>query len=69
MKAAIGQEISHDELGGARVHSAISGTVDYHEKDDETCLARLRRLIGLLPPDPVPHVASSTIEPPSRARP
>ncbi len=53
VKAAIGQEISHDELGGARVHSAISGTIDYHEKDDDTCLARLRRLIGLLPPDPV----------------
>ncbi len=67
VKAAIGQEISHDELGGARVHSAISGTVDYHEKDDETCLARLRRLVGLLPPDPVRQVASSTIDPPSRA--
>ena len=59
MKAAIGQEISHDELGGARVHSAISGTIDYHEKDDDTCLARLRRLIGLLPPDPIPPVAAA----------
>ena len=67
VKAAIGQEISHDELGGARVHSAISGTIDYHEKDDETCLARLRRLIALLPPDPVQRVASAAIDPPGRS--
>ena len=66
VKAAIGQEISHDELGGARVHSAISGTIDYHEKDDDTCLARLRRLIGLLPPDPIAPVAAAAIEAPGR---
>jgi acetyl-CoA carboxylase carboxyltransferase component len=66
VKAAIGQEISHDELGGARVHSAISGTVDYHEKDDDSCLARLRRLVGLLPPDPAQRSARAPIEPPSR---
>ena len=53
VKAAIGQEISHEELGGAHVHAAISGTIDYHENDDDACLARLRRLIGFLPPDPV----------------
>jgi 3-methylcrotonyl-CoA carboxylase beta subunit len=66
VKAAIGQEISHDELGGARVHAAISGTIDYHEKDDDTCLARLRRLIALLPPDPISPVARAAIEPPGR---
>ena len=53
VKAAIGQEISHEDLGGAHVHAAISGTVDYREPDDDACLARLRRLIALLPPDPV----------------
>ena len=48
VKAAIGQEISHEELGGAHVHAAISGTVDYREPDDDACLARLRRLIALV---------------------
>jgi acetyl-CoA carboxylase carboxyltransferase component len=67
VKAAIGQEISHDELGGAHMHSAISGTIDYREPDDESCLARLRRLIALLPPDPEPAVGRTAIEPPSRA--
>jgi len=66
VKAAIGQEISHDDLGGAHVHAAISGTVDYRERDDDTCLARLRRLIALLPPDPGQAGTRTTIEPPAR---
>jgi acetyl-CoA carboxylase carboxyltransferase component len=66
VKAAIGQEISHEDLGGARVHAAISGTVDYREPDDSACLARLRRLIALLPPDPEPAAGRQAMEPPSR---
>jgi 3-methylcrotonyl-CoA carboxylase beta subunit len=66
VKAAIGQEISHEELGGAHVHAAISGTVDYREPDDDACLARLRRLIALLPPDPSASVSPVTIEPTAR---
>ena len=54
VKAAIGQEISSEDLGGAHIHAAISGTVDYREPDDDACLARLAALIALLPPDPVP---------------
>jgi 3-methylcrotonyl-CoA carboxylase beta subunit len=67
VKAAIGQEISHEALGGAHVHAAISGTVDYREPDDDACLARLRRLIGLLPPDPPASVSPTTVQPPLRA--
>ena len=51
VKSAIGQEVSHEELGGAAMHAAISGTIDYREKNDEACLDRLRRLIGLARPD------------------
>jgi 3-methylcrotonyl-CoA carboxylase beta subunit len=50
VKSAIGQEVSHEELGGAAMHAQISGTIDYHEKDDNACLERLRRLIDLSPP-------------------
>jgi acetyl-CoA carboxylase carboxyltransferase component len=66
VKAAIGQEISHDDLGGAHVHAGMSGTIDYREPDDDACLARLRRLIALLPPDPAPQFSPGTIEPPAR---
>jgi acetyl-CoA carboxylase carboxyltransferase component len=55
VKSAIGQEVSHEELGGAAMHAQISGTIDYHEPDDDACLARLRRLIELArPDDPLP---------------
>jgi 3-methylcrotonyl-CoA carboxylase beta subunit len=66
VKAAIGQDISHEELGGARVHSVFSGTVDYREPNDDACLARLRRLIGMVPPDPEARSSPSAIEPPAR---
>ncbi len=49
VKAAIGQIVDAEELGGAKMHSEISGTVDFYEKDDPSCLKRLRSLIALLP--------------------
>src|SRR5204863_187927 len=49
VKAAIGQIVDAEELGGAKMHSEISGTVDFFEKDDPSCLKRLRSLISLLP--------------------
>src|SRR5881398_2015228 len=49
VKAAIGQIVEAEELGGAKMHSEISGTVDFFEKDDPSCLKRLRSLIALLP--------------------
>src|SRR3954447_20174211 len=45
VQAAIGQKISAEELGGAAMHSAISGTVDFHEPNDEACLLRIRSII------------------------
>jgi acetyl-CoA carboxylase carboxyltransferase component len=66
VRAAIGQSISSDDLGGAHVHAAYSGTVDYREPDDASCLARLRRLIAMLPPDPKGQVEAAAIVPPSR---
>lgn len=67
VKAAIGQDISHEELGGAAMHASISGTVDYLEPDDPSCLARLRRLVGLLPADPNGAAAGVPVAPPERA--
>src|SRR5712675_125220 len=45
VQAAIGQRISAEELGGAAMHSAISGTIDFREPNDEACLARIRSLV------------------------
>jgi 3-methylcrotonyl-CoA carboxylase beta subunit len=46
VQAAIGQKVSAEELGGAAMHSAISGTVDFREPNDEACLTRIRSIIG-----------------------
>jgi acetyl-CoA carboxylase carboxyltransferase component len=49
VKAAIGQVVDQEELGGAKMHAEVSGTVDFYEKNDEECLKRLRSLVSLLP--------------------
>jgi acetyl-CoA carboxylase carboxyltransferase component len=46
VKAAIGQEVSSEELGGAEMHAQISGTIDFREKDDPACIERLRRVFS-----------------------
>jgi len=46
VQAAIGQKTGAEELGGAQMHAEISGTVDFKEKDDASCIARLRSLVG-----------------------
>ena len=58
VKAAVGQTVDPEELGGATMHATVSGTVDFREPDDQACVARLRGLVDLLPerggaaPDP-----------------
>jgi acetyl-CoA carboxylase carboxyltransferase component len=66
VKAAIGQNVSHEELGGASMHAEISGTIDYREPDDDACLDRIRRLFGLLPRDPRPSSDGAQVDPPPR---
>ena len=51
VKSSIGQDASHEELGGAKMHAAISGTIDFREENDEACLQRLRSLAASLPGD------------------
>jgi 3-methylcrotonyl-CoA carboxylase beta subunit len=48
VQAAIGAKYTAEELGGAAMHSQISGTVDFREPDDEHCLARIRALVDKL---------------------
>lgn len=47
VKAAIGQVVESEELGGADMHAAIAGTVDYKEPNDDAALARVRALADL----------------------
>ncbi len=45
VKAAIGEEIDNERLGGAVVHSEVSGVTDYKVADDPTCLDQIRNIV------------------------
>jgi acetyl-CoA carboxylase carboxyltransferase component len=69
VKSAIGQEVSSEELGGAKMHASISGTIDYLEANDDECIQRIRRLIGVGPadsPQPQPPFARHAAAEPAR---
>jgi acetyl-CoA carboxylase carboxyltransferase component len=46
VKAAIGEDIDNETLGGASTHCEISGVTDYKCKDDEDCLNRIRNIMS-----------------------
>jgi 3-methylcrotonyl-CoA carboxylase beta subunit len=48
VKAAIGENIDNETLGGATTHCEISGVTDYKSKDDKDCLSTIRDIIDKL---------------------
>jgi len=50
VKAAIGEDVDNETLGGATTHTEISGVTDYKMKDDEQCLHTIRDLVDKLGP-------------------
>jgi 3-methylcrotonyl-CoA carboxylase beta subunit len=64
VQAAIGQKTSAEELGGAKMHSQISGTVDFREPDDKSCIARIRSLVDKIgAPNPAPFSHTKSRDP------
>lgn len=49
VKEVLGEEITMEELGGAKVHSEVSGVSDITVKNDDDCLTLIRRLLSFLP--------------------
>ena len=49
VKGATGQAVEAEELGGARLHTEVSGVAHYRVPDDPTCIARIRDLVAELP--------------------
>jgi 3-methylcrotonyl-CoA carboxylase beta subunit len=52
VKAAIGEEVDNETLGGATTHTEISGVTDYKMKDDTECLLTIRNIVDKLGPQP-----------------
>jgi acetyl-CoA carboxylase carboxyltransferase component len=64
VKAAVGQKISAEELGGAEVHASISGTIDFKEQDDPSCIRRIRELVDKMGARPCgPFDRRKSVEP------
>ena len=64
VKAATGEIVSAEELGGADVHGRLSGVVDHVARDDAHALAIVRRIVGTLGPAHKPDLAiADPVEP------
>jgi len=69
VKAATQEVVSAEDLGGATVHTSISGVADHFAQDEPSALAKVRQIIGALPSDPrlqspIPRNMSSLVEEP-----
>ncbi len=58
VKAAIGEDVDQEVLGGATTHSEISGVTDYKMPDDETCLKTIRDLVSRFGPFQQPDLTA-----------
>ncbi len=64
VQAAIGQKTSAEDLGGAKMHSQISGTIDFREPDDPACITRIRALVDKMgAPNPSPFSRVNSRDP------
>jgi 3-methylcrotonyl-CoA carboxylase beta subunit len=64
VKAAIGEHVDAETLGGAATHSEISGVTDYRMKDDETCLETIRQIVrGFGPQETAGFTRESSADP------
>jgi acetyl-CoA carboxylase carboxyltransferase component len=64
VQAAIGQKSSPEELGGARMHMQISGTIDFRERNDESCIAKIRELVERFGRKPLASFDKKDAKPP-----
>ena len=64
VKAAIGEEVDNEFLGGADTHCGISGVTDYKVKNDEAALNKIRSLIEKMGSRPLAGFKHSEIKPP-----
>ena len=49
MKAAVGEDVTAEEMGGSHVHTKLSGVADLEVDSDEACLRVVRTYLGYLP--------------------
>lgn len=63
VKGATGQAVEAEDLGGARLHTTVSGVAHYMARDDRDCLERIRLHFRGLPPPPAAPQAATPARP------
>lgn len=66
VKAAIGEDIDNETLGGATTHSEISGVTDYTAEDDRDALNHIRSIVGKMGTQPLAGFNRADAQPPKR---
>jgi acetyl-CoA carboxylase carboxyltransferase component len=49
VKAAVGEDVTEEEMGGSAVHTKVSGVADLEVADDEACLRAVRDYLSFFP--------------------
>src|SRR3712207_7866620 len=72
VRAAIGEDVTQEELGGSRVHTRKSGVGDLEVADDEECVARIKEYLSYMPSHnraAPPRVPTTRLAPMTRPQP
>lgn len=66
IKTVLGEEISMEDLGGAKVHSEITGNAHFYAESELECFEQIKKLISLIPANNNNKATKSTPKPPKK---
>ena len=68
VRAAVGEDVTQEELGGSRVHCRVSGVGDLEVSDDAACIAAIKQYLGFFPShcEEAPPMRVDAPDPPDR---
>src|SRR6056297_1566374 len=64
IKTVLGEEISMEDLGGAKVHSEITGNAHFFSENEQECFGQIRKLLDLIPHNHTESAAIREAKPP-----
>jgi methylmalonyl-CoA decarboxylase subunit alpha len=64
IKTVLGEEISMEDLGGARVHSEITGNAHFFAETEQQCFEQIKKLLSLIPANNDRKAARTVVKPP-----
>ncbi len=69
VRSVTGEDVSHEDLGGAGMHATTSGVAHYAATDEDACFNEVRRLLGFLPSNNASSPPTVPCEAPTDRRP